>query len=300
VSVWEDVVTTGLIGTDRRAVPDDLPQGWAAELDQALDSAHAVLSLAARHRAANRADGRLMSCPPGPAAPPNREPVASRAAHEILARLLAPPQVDLLNLWLLTAVEYGQRTSAAYWTPLAMLAARTTELDRTALAEALGDRGVWFLEQNPEWARLAKGLRARPKEQNSAGRSDSGVEVSEDAVRADPELILRIPRPSGPQSEWSDEVTRAVLAVIVSGQLQQRAVRYASAVGARLPLPHYELLRSVVQHIPAREQALAPAGLRAVREALLALERTVWLRIEMQRAFSDELIMVQRLEIPQW
>jgi hypothetical protein len=293
-------VTTGLIGTDRRAVPDDLPQGWAVELDQGLDPAHAVLSLAARHRAANRAGGRLPSCPPGPAAPPNREPVASRPAHEILARLLSPPQVDLLNLWLGTAVQYGQHTSAAYWTPLAMLAARTTELDRAALAEAVGDRGVWFVEQNPEWARLAKGLRAHPKEQKSSEPSDSGVEVSENAVRADPELILRAPRPPGPQSQWSDELTRTVLAIIASGQLQQRAVRFAAAVGARLPLHHYELLRSVVQRIPVGEQPLTPAVLRSVRAALLALERTVWLRIEMQHAFSDEPIMVQRLEIPPW
>jgi hypothetical protein len=297
---WEEVVTTGLIGTDRRAVPDDLPQGWAVELDQGLDSAHAVLSLAAWHRAANRAGGRLPSCPPGPAAPPNREPVASRPAHEILARLLSPPQVDLLNLWLRTAVQYGQHTSAAYWTPLAMLAARTTELDRAALAEAVGDRGVWFVEQNPEWARLAKGLRAHPKEQHSSEPSDSGVQVTEDAIRTDPELILRVPRPPGPEFQWPDELTRTVLAIIASDQLQQRTVRYAAAVGARLPLHHYELLRSVVQHITAREQALTPAGLRSVRAALLALERTVWLRIEMQRAFSNEPMMVQRLEIPPW
>jgi hypothetical protein len=37
-----------------------------------------------------------------------------------------------------------------------------------------------------------------------------------------------------------------------------------------------------------------------VREALLALERTVWIRIEMQRAFTGEPIVVQRLEIPPW
>jgi hypothetical protein len=78
-----------------------------------------------------------------------------------LARLLSPPQVDLLNLWLATAAEHGQHASAAYWTPLAIVAARTTELDRTALAAALGDRGVWFVEQNPDWARLAKGLQAQ-------------------------------------------------------------------------------------------------------------------------------------------
>ena len=287
-------MTTGLIGTDRRPLPEDLPQSWGAELDQALDPAHAVLSLAARHRAVDRASGRLPSCSPGIAAPPNRKPVASPAAHEILARLLSPPQVDLLNLWLRTAVQYGQHTSPAYWTPLAMLAARTTELDRTAQAEALGDRGVWFVEQNPDWARLAKGLRAHPKEQSSSEPNDSGVEVTENAVRADPDLILRVPAP------WSPELTRAALAIIASGHLQQRAVRYATAVGARLPLNHYELLRSNLQQIPAQELPPTPAGLRSVREALLALERAVWLRIEMQSAFSDEPIMVQRLEMSPW
>ena len=183
-------MTTGLIGTDRRPVPKDLPQSWSAELDQALDPAHAVLSLAARHRAVDRASGRLPSCSPGIAAPPIREPIASRPAHEILARLLSPPQVDLLNLWLATAAEHGQHASAAYWTPLAIVAARTTELDRTALAAALGDRGVWFVEQNPDWARLAKGLQAHPKEQSSAEPNDSGVEVTENAVGMQPVVRL--------------------------------------------------------------------------------------------------------------
>ena len=87
-------MTTGLIGTDRRPVPDALPASWGSGLDQVSDPAHAVLSLAARHRAASRAGGLLLSCPPGPSAPPNRAPLANRAAHEILARLLSPPQVD--------------------------------------------------------------------------------------------------------------------------------------------------------------------------------------------------------------
>jgi hypothetical protein len=306
VAGWEDVVATGLIGTDRRPVPDQLPPSWGAEPDQAVDPAHVVLSLAARHRALNRAGGRLASCPPGPAAPPNREPVASRAAHEILVRLLSPPQIDLLNLWLRTAADHGQRASAAYWTPMAMVAARTADLDRMLLARVVGDRGVWFIEQNPQWARLAKDLRSDTNEKPSRPNG-LDVDATEEAVRADPELIMRVPPP------WSSQVTRAVLDIIASGgfkggrpplpsagQLQQRSVRYAAAVGARLPLGHYELLRSTVQQIVRRGVALPPAGLRSVREALLALERTVWLRIEMHSAFSGEPITVQRLDLPQW
>jgi len=293
--VWEDVVATGLIGTDRRLVPEKLPGGWGIEVDKSIDPAHTVLTLAARHRAVQRASGLLTSCSAGSPAPPDRQPLASRAAHEILARLLSPPQVALLNLWLMAAADRGQRASGAYWTSLVMVAARTTGLDRAALAAALGDRGMWFVQQNPEWARLAKGLRPQPKQQITSEPNDfPGVGVTKEAVRANPELIMSLTPP------WPPELTRAVLAVIASGQLQQRAAQYAAAVGARVPLQHYELLRSAVQEIPARELPSTPAALRSVREALLALERTVWIRIEMQFAFSGEPIVVQRLEIPPW
>ena len=291
--MWEDIVTTGLIGTDRRPVPESTSASWGVELDQTADPAHAVLTLAARHRAVTRAAGLLPTCPAGVVAPPNQLPVASPAAHEILAGLLAPPQIDLLNLWLLAAVRYDQGVSAAYWTPLAMLAARSLDLDRTALVKAAGERGVWFIEQNPQWARLAKSLRSQLAD-TSAERNVAGVDVTEDAVRANPDLIMNAATP------WSDQLTLTVVEIIGSGQLRQRGARYATAVGTRLRLQHYELLRSAVPQIADRQELLTPAGLRSVREALLALERTVWLRIEMRSAFSGEPIVVQRLEIPPW
>jgi hypothetical protein len=293
MSGWEDVVTTGLIGTDRRPVPDSLPPGWGAKLDQTLDPAHTVLTLAARHRALARAGGHLASCPAGAVAPPNDVPAASRAAHELLAALLASPQIDLLNLWLATAVRYGQRVSAAYWTPLATLAARSLDLDRTALARAVGDRGVWFVEQNPQWARLAKSLRSHVPDA-SPERNAPAVDVTGDAVRVDPDLIMNAAMP------WSDQLTRTVLEIIGSGQLRQRGARYATAVGARMPLHHYELLRSALPQIAQGQDLLTSAAVRSVREAMLALERTVWLRIELRSVFSGEPIMVERLEIPPW
>jgi hypothetical protein len=293
MSVWEDLVTTGLIGTDRRSVPDELPASWGRVFDQALDPAHAVLSFAARHRAVRRAGALMPTCPPGPVGPPNQEPMASRAAHEILDRLLSPPQVDLLNLWLNAAAQHGKLASASYWTPIAFVAARSAAVDRTALARALGERGVWFVEQNPQWNRLARSLRSRAQV-DTQERGVNGVEISEDAVRADPELIMGAPAP------WSTQLSRTVLEIIVSGQLQHRGARYATAVGARMPLQHYELLRTAVQQITARDEPPFPAELRPVREALLSLERTVWLRIEMRSAFSGEPIMVERLEITRW
>ena len=290
--VWEDVVTTGLIGTDRRPVPDGLPEIWGAEIDHAVDPAHTILTLAARHRAFSRAGGLLPYCPAGAVAPPNRVPVASPAAHRILAGLLSPPQVDLIKLWLITAVHYGYHVSAAYWTLLAMLAARSPDIDRTALVKAIGDRGVWFVEQNAQWGRLAKSLRSH--QQDAQDPKDEGVAVTEEAVRADPNLIMDAATP------WSEQLTRTVVQIIGSGQLRQRGARYATEVGVRLPLKHYELLRSAMAQIPEPQEPLTPAGSRSVREALLALERTVWLRIEMRSAISGEPIMVERLEIPRW
>jgi len=285
MSVWEDVVTTGLIGTDRRPLPDELPVSWGANRDQATDPAHAVLVLAARHRAVTRTSALLPTCPPGPVGPPKRGLMASRAAHAILDRLLSPQQADLLNLWLAAAAQQGQLASPSYWTPLAAVAARTTAVDRTALARVLGDRGVWFVEQNPQWTRLAKCL---PEE------GATSVKTSEDAVRADPELIMHAVTP------WSDQLSRTVLGIIGSGVLQHRGARYAAAIGARLPLQHYELLRSAMQQIEGQEEPLAAARLRSARESLLTVERTVWLRIEMRSAFSGEPIMVDRLAIPSW
>jgi hypothetical protein len=291
---WEDVVTAGLIGTDRRPVPEQLPPTWGIERVQVSDPAHAVLSLAARHRAVLRAGGLLGSCPPAAVGPPNRKPVAGRAAHEILDRLLSPPQVDLLNLWLNAAAQHGQRAAASYWTSLAMVAARTTAVDRTALGRSIGERGIWFVAQNPQWIRLSNRLQSGTHDDLSPDRSDPNGVVTEDAVRADPELIMAAPSP------WSQQLSETVLKIIGSGQLRERGPRYAATIGARLPLEHYELVRSAVQQDLASDEPLAALTLRSVTEAFRALERVAWFRIEIESAFAGKPITVQRLEIPPW
>ena len=73
--------------------------------------------------------------------------------------------------------------------------------------------------------------------------------MTEDAVRADPELILRAATP------WSKQLSETVLKIIGSGRLREHGSRYAAAVGARLPLEHYELLRSAVQPDPGAGRA---------------------------------------------
>ena len=91
-----------------------------------------------------------------------------------------------------------------------------------------------------------------------------------------------------------------LLEIIGSGQHRQR--RRALRHCGRSP-PAATALRAAElssAQITEHQETLTPAGLRSVREALPALERTVWLRIEMRSAFSGEPITVQRLEIPPW
>jgi hypothetical protein len=208
--------------------------------------------------------------------------------------LLSPPQVELLNLWLVDAAQHGQRASSSYWTPLAMVAARTAALDQAALARAMGERGVWFVAQNPQWTRLASSLRSNLHDDLIPDPSGPSVTVADDGVIADPQLILRAATP------WSRQLSETVLKIIGSGRLREHRSRYAATIALRLPLEHYELLRSAVQQRAAPDEVLPPLALRSVREAYRTLERIVWVRIEIQSAFAGEPVPVQRLEIPPW
>ncbi len=163
-------------------------------------------------------------------------PVASPAAHEILDRLLSPPQVDLLNLWLRAAAAHRVCASSSYWTPLAMVAARTSELDRSALAEHLATAACGSSSRTRSG--LGSPRSCAGETRFRASRRAPTADITENAVRADPELIMRAPTP------WSIELSRTVLEIVGSGRLQNHGVRYAAAVGARLPLEHYELVQS--------------------------------------------------------
>jgi hypothetical protein len=161
-TTWEDVVTVALLGTDRRPLPDGPPPSWAGPAtDPSRDATHVVLGWAARHRAAVRAGSSL---PVGPAAPPapldDRESGTAEAQqelHDALQRGAAGPVNDALDV----LTDQGLGVAPEHWSALAALAAGNPRVDRALLAAALGVRGVWFVGQNPQWARLASALRHR-------------------------------------------------------------------------------------------------------------------------------------------
>jgi hypothetical protein len=153
---WTDVVTTALLGTDRRPVPSPLPTAWGATRSPS-DPATATLHLAAQHRAWSRAGSRQRTVEPPAVGPPLGD-LAPAAAQELLGRLLDAAHPVLVNAWLAACVRRGQVISPDYWQLLAVLTSEANPYDRSLLGHALGLRGRWFLTQNPRWTRLARQL----------------------------------------------------------------------------------------------------------------------------------------------
>ena len=157
---WDDLVTAGLLGTDRRPVPDGLPPVWAGRgTDPSEDPTGAVLALAARHRAAVRAGARLPAGPAPDHAPPGGPEPAPPDAQQRLADALATGVAGVVNEVLTALVEHGGM-APEHWTAAATVAAGSPRVDRQLLTAALGVRGVWFVRQNPQWSRLAATLQA--------------------------------------------------------------------------------------------------------------------------------------------
>lgn len=165
-SDWEELVTTALLGLDRRGAPRRPSAAGtalaetAALLDDA-DPALAVLDLAALHTVHQRAGLRPAAARPRPEpAPVDPRPPLPRAARHRLATLLAdrsspgggvaPNLSELLPQWLFAAREHGYRAPEALLPDLLEIARTRSDLRRDALALA-GPRGLWLAAANPSW-----------------------------------------------------------------------------------------------------------------------------------------------------
>ncbi|MFJ9868484.1 DUF5691 domain-containing protein [Streptomyces sp. NPDC101165] len=153
---WEDLVTTALLGTDRRPSAPAVP---GREAPVALLDAAAVATL--RRRAGLR---------PGPAAqrqepaPEDRRPALPAAAARRLALLLAdrsggagggrrgsaPDLMELLPQWLAAANAHGYAAPPQVLPALLDAARGRTDLRPAALPFA-GPRALWLARLNPDW-----------------------------------------------------------------------------------------------------------------------------------------------------
>jgi hypothetical protein len=274
---WEEVVTTALIGTDRRPLPGG-PTPWSSVVtdrrggdgdkdrhwdDPAAaahhqndrfgeDAAVQVLELAAAHFVTTQAAAPLVSCPAPSMGPAQSLPLAPKAALVLLARLLAQPQVGLVNAWLSVSADRGLGASPDLWPRMARLASTNPAYDRALLGRVLGDRGLWLLGQNPEWAGLlaTDGPRRRPV--------------------TNPDLQPRAAHP-----EELDERSFAALAVrdgagaARAALAQQNEVWAEALVDAGYEGPGWDELTALVP--AARRRALAASWAREVRDPVRAL-----------------------------
>ncbi|MEU6982850.1 DUF5691 domain-containing protein [Streptomyces sp. NPDC046324] len=164
MDAWEELVTSALLGTDRR--PPALPATAAGGTPVAL------LDAAALHTVRRRAGLR-----PGPAAPApepapedRRRPLPEAARHrlgQLLAgraapapsggrRGAAPDLAELLPQWLAAANEHGYRAPASTLPALLDAARARTDLRPQALTLA-GPRGLWLARLNPDWKFALRG-----------------------------------------------------------------------------------------------------------------------------------------------
>ena len=165
MSTWQDLVTAGLIGTERTGVPAVALPGLRSPADAPPDipfpnnpvpddPAVLLLDRAALLTVARRGGRPADRVAPPPAAEPDPAPAVSPAAGRRLARMLGGEHAYLLTEWLAAAVTRGRRAPAHLLPALLDRARRVTPTDpelRRLAAEAGGSRARWLAGHNPDW-----------------------------------------------------------------------------------------------------------------------------------------------------
>jgi len=281
---WDELVTVALLGTDRRPVPDDLRPGWSTSTgaQAGADAASVVLALAAAHRAVTEVGSLAAVCASPDRAPGVRLPPAPRAAHDLLAALLTRPDPVLVNAWLAACADRGLGAAPDHWPRLAQVAARNTAYDRQLLGRVLGPRGLWFVTQHPQWARLA----ATAVEPAAAATRSSPPPASDpsDPAHAWRPFEHRLLR--GPALAFDDAV--AALRLIAGGLLGAGARGAAAIFGERVPLDVWAALAEWTSHEQSEADTIRVDPSPVVQLALATLQRTVAARLEIAEVFTPD------------
>lgn len=262
-----ELLTAALLGTERRPVSAPDPDA---------DPAVVILDQAVRSSVATRAGMVLLRLPPPPTGPQGGPTWAPPAAQEVMARLLVRPQPDLIDLWLRAAADAGLGLAPQHWAAMATYASRNAQISRPLLAAALGPAGLWFVRQNPEWAKLAGALR-EPSPTTERVASGAVPDVQPERLLDDPQLIFVASDP------WPRSLVEVALMIIGTGRLQWRTTAYATAFGARLPVDHVPVVAAAAQYFAPPD---GPPVSRMVREGFVVLDRVLALRVEILQAFG--------------
>jgi hypothetical protein len=156
VSAWDDLVTTALLGTGRRALPAGLPPAVARLCAAQPDPGLAVLDAAAGYASYRHAGARPATCPEPPIAPRQSLDLAPEPAQRLLGALLRSRDADLVDAWLTACTARGLGVRAGLWAALADAAAAPRGPDRDLVLTALGERGRAFVASNPRWQAVTR------------------------------------------------------------------------------------------------------------------------------------------------
>ena len=176
---WANLVTTAVLGTDRRPLPEAQP-GWDAAA-RSDDPAIQLLDRAAAVATARRAGRRPA---PAPAviepAPLDVRPVCPPAATAALSRLLGGQHEVLLGEWFALCRAGGFQLPAHLLPALLLRSRRQPALD-VAVRQIAGERARWLADAMPE-LRLKRDPTALPTGTEPllppAPPADSGAVVS--------------------------------------------------------------------------------------------------------------------------
>lgn len=161
--VWEDLVGTAMVGTERRtfAFDDELRAVAGPELPAVAGAGAGaegqVLAAAAVVHNYRRAGRRPAKGSAPEAAPPHDRPACSDTAAQLLDLLLsgmvpvAGGTTAMVEAWLTACAAAGRRPPDRMLAPLLDLATATPRL-RPPAAAATGARGAWLARANPGWS----------------------------------------------------------------------------------------------------------------------------------------------------
>lgn len=196
VADWAQLVSTALVGTDRRPVPAvaDADAGAGAG-SRPQDPALALLSQAALANLTWRVgrppepfEGML----PAPVPPDPRPPLPEPAGRRLRTILDSYPKY--LPEWLAAVRAGGFRLPAVFVPPLLDLG-RTNMLIRADLAAVLGEPGRWLAAVSGNWKYLLREARTRLRPEDwQSPDPDARIAYAAGLYLADPEAARRLIR----------------------------------------------------------------------------------------------------------
>jgi hypothetical protein len=303
--VWEQLLSSAVLGIERRAFAPPPAEGALGDLIGQLDAAdpeRALLSAAATVALFQRT-GRLApinEASPPEACDPDVLPACAPRAARHLATMLSGTHRAVLPEWLAALQAAGRRAPAALLPDLLELGRAHPDM-RAAILPALDRRGRWLARQNPDWSYASNEFLVTSDESSDPAlvtRHSSLVTQWETGSRAARLLLLAELRTSAPaqarglvESTWATE------------KADDRAV-FLATLAAGLSMDDEPLLESALDdHSKEVRRAAAelltgvPDSRRAQRMLTRALPLLAWVPAEKPRMLGLRQGQPARIEV---